>query len=416
MKKVLVFSYFFAPQNIVSSIRVTKFVKFMARDGYESYIYTSDDSSIMINDSLLKDIPDNTHIHRKKYIREIQRSSGKSVPGKIGLINKAKRIIIDIFFSPDKYVWWSLLQVPEIIKTIKKHDIEYVYTTGNPFSLMLAMVIVKKITKVNLIIDFRDPWVGNVVTENHTFVRKLINRLFEKVCVRKADAVISVTSEIIENLKSYSSNKSKFHHIPNGYDPEDFKSVKKNRRDDNVFEFLYTGKYSVNIDNYNPETVIKAFIKFSGNKNDKRYILRFIGNSDKQTSDYLKDLRTDNVIFEPAMAREEVLQNQASADALLHFYYPRTHTDAISMKVFEYAHQQKPIISFNVMEGELFDFMTKNKLGISEVSNNIDKMVKAFQNMVKHHDEYGKSSQLSDYNYEKLTGRLINIMKLLQER
>lgn len=407
--KVLYLAYYYAPQNTVAAFRVLKFTKYMPENNIIPYIFTSE-NGLLINTDLNNDIPPEATVIRKPSKLDSNKTYSLPLNSNKNIKVKIKTLLRDVFFSPDKYLWWFMTSLPNLIKLVRKENIDLILATGGPFSSHVCAYFLKKICKIPIVLDFRDPWKENVVCKKQGFIRQFFNSYWERKCVHNADAIISVTNVIVTELKKYKTN-AEFLEITNGFDPDDFQAIEyKNEMEE--FCFLYTGKFSVNIENYNPYTVIRAFLKFAENIECKNVKLIFIGNTDDKTRKFIDSFNSDCIEYYPPMKKADVIKWQAKANILIHFYYPITHIDAISMKVFEYIGQRKPIISFNVKQGCLYELLDKYKLGKTASSHDVNEMAELFRKAYCKKIAYNKTSlsELEEYNFNNLTKKLAKLL------
>jgi glycosyltransferase involved in cell wall biosynthesis len=416
--KLLYIAFYFAPDNTVSAIRTTKFAKYLPQFGVQPYVFTADRADVQSNPALLAQLPDNVVIHRKK-------CRIKSVPGfysaetKIETgITKLKIALKDILFSPDKYIWWNLSLLPELINTIRREKIDIAMACGDPFSSFVTLIILKKLCGIPMVIDLRDPWKDNVCELKQSAFRRFSSAFWEKRCVEHADGVISVNDVIVDSLRKYQT-AAKFLTLTNGFDLDDFKNIDAPQQAKDEFVFLYTGRYSIFKEDYNPTSVIDAFLNFLAQVPNKNIKLVFIGQTDNETLNYIDQLPGNNVQGLPSLPRDEFLNKQKQAHALIHFFYPQTHDAVFSMKMYEYMLHRKPILSFNVEEGLLHDYLVQHQLGASVDSHNIagmtDAFLKTYQGRITFNDAFDVSN-IERFDFRNLSQHLAEFLKELVTR
>ena len=416
-KKLLYFVVNYAPYNIVTTFRNLKLSKYLAVHNFKQYIFTGDYTK-NINLKLNKDIPENAQIYRKKiYFPEFDSLNAFNV--KKSIFSKLRYILKDLFFSPDKYIWWVIFYLPKMISVIKKENIKIVMIGGCPYSSFVGGYILKKICKILLILDFHDPWKSMPINLRQSFIRRFSDSFWEKKCVKYADLIIVCTDDVAKELQNNYYPTGKIIKIANGFDYDDFKekidnfSPKTNKR----FTFLYTGKYDLKFDDYNPEYLIKAYNDFTNKYNVTDCDLILVGLTDEKTKNFIKSFNNLSIKCYDLIPKDKVLELQSHADVLVHFYYPKTHTDTISLKICEYAICNKPIISFNVKEGALYNFIREKKIGETADTNNIDEMIDLFYKAYKKQIPICENplEQLKDYNLEYISSLLaIEIDDLLK--
>lgn len=407
--KILFLTYYLDAENNVGAIRASKFIKYLQRQGHEVYVFSSEKAKLECKELQIKP-------HKKKGGNKFyQVVDENSMIQKVLL--KIKVLVKDLIYSPDKQVWWNIRMLPTMISTVRNNNIDIAITTGSPFSTFVSLYFLKKICSIPIILDFRDPWKDSITMNKQSFVRKLNVKYWEKVCVKNADGIVVVNDSIAEKINDYKPT-GVVQVITNGFDPEDFDLPEQDSKD-GEFTFLYTGKYSILREDYDPTTVFEAFKQFKqSNPNDS--VLRFIGPTDQETLDFAKDYEHFGIKCEMSKSRKEILQIQCKANIVIQFYYPQTYDDAISMKIYEYAYQKKNILSFNKKSGILFSFLKNNGIGFTASSHNIEEMSLLFS------DSYEKKlyyttidedpSELAELNYRNLTNNLYNLIKKIKKR
>jgi glycosyltransferase involved in cell wall biosynthesis len=127
------------------------------------------------------------------------------------------------FSIPDPYVWWigpAFRAALAVIRTVKP---DVILSTSPPHSVHLVGLALKAWTSLPWVIDLRDPWARNPWQASHDWkLRQSLHRVFERLCVRRADLVILNTPELAEDFeRTYARAwRTRFSVLPNGYDPD----------------------------------------------------------------------------------------------------------------------------------------------------------------------------------------------------
>ncbi|MBW2538879.1 MAG: hypothetical protein JRE27_04675, partial [Deltaproteobacteria bacterium] len=106
----------------------------------------------------------------------------------------------------------------EGLKIIRKRGIEVIVVSVPPMSPMISALLLSRLTKTRLIIDYRDPWTTNPLFSQETFVKKNLSKFVEKLVVKQASDLI-FCSKIMrdEFLDQFSRHtKALSHVITNG--------------------------------------------------------------------------------------------------------------------------------------------------------------------------------------------------------
>ncbi|MEM3432912.1 MAG: glycosyltransferase [Candidatus Methanomethyliaceae archaeon] len=254
--RVLLVAYHFPPIGGSGVQRPTKFVKYLPRFGWHSYIICTDqpfgDGSGGWDETLLADIPQGTSVwriptpqphpvqwlaRRVGWKRRNLQVSGTSptgeavpIPARANLAKRLRRLILAPLYwieqpPVDPALYWSLRIVPFAKRIIEQENIDVILTTVPPFSVLLSGYLLKILTKRPWVADFRDPWTDNTFTYFPTRLRLWLDRHLERFLVSQSDAVISVTEPWLEQLRgkvSATARRKPFVLIPNGWDRDDF--------------------------------------------------------------------------------------------------------------------------------------------------------------------------------------------------
>jgi hypothetical protein len=271
-KKVLLISYHYPPSVEVGGLRCANFSRHLSRFGWTPYVLTLKDEYLdkadpenLNNVGAVKifkagRMPTVSQVY-VRVKRIVQRRSGKSSEsvtrsdGDTGLgkssgrvaetrSQKLRRYILAFLSLPDEQRNWVLPAVIQGIRIIKREKIDCIVTSSPPYSVNLVGWLLKRITGVRWVADYRDPWMtGGSKKLYMTCAASLgIERWLERRVVQKADLVVANTEMLCEAFrKAYGSQMpDRFVCITNGFDGELFSRfgpVEKEK----VFTIIYTG-------------------------------------------------------------------------------------------------------------------------------------------------------------------------------
>ena len=274
IKKILLISYHFPPSPAVGGLRIANFAKYLSLFGWNTYVLTIMDHYLreadrerfkdveMADIFKTKQLPSirGTYLGFKKiYYRVLKRQSvslGESenhyvgpnskIIGKENIYQKLKRYLISFITRPDLETNWILPAMFKAVREIRQKKIGYILTSCPPYSVHIIGLLVKRITGVKWIADFRDPWMTTVPRGLYVTC-SLIDKIeywLERKVIEHADAVLTNTEALCHAFKSLYKKQSvnKFLYIPNGYDPEvfsQFEELKKYKK----FTLTYTGSF-----------------------------------------------------------------------------------------------------------------------------------------------------------------------------
>lgn len=417
MKKILILTFNYVPYNVTGTFRIMRFIKYLPKFGIKPYVVTAEQGDHHINENLILNIPKEAEIYRfKSRIPDTQQYNSKVsfLYDKHGNVLKHNFIKIvkylkDLILSPDIYIVWCILILPKIVKLIYKEKIKILLVTGGPFSLFLLATVLTKMMKIKLIFDYRDPWQTNPSQLQQTVIRRKLNCIFEKYCLKNADLVIGTTTQIIHEVEEIYQGNTLV--IPNGIDKDDYKNVNFSEVEKEKFLIGYTGKFDVTNNTYNPIFFLEIFKKFLDNHKGEKIKLVIIGDINKKTKQYIEQKGlSDSVIFKGLLGFENVIKEEAKCNILLHFYYPAKLKNTISIKLLEYLQLHKPILSLNTRNSAIENLINKVSAGFVVENDDetaiLDKLNDLYKSNLSKYLNDRNDEYLKKYDVEFLTETL----------
>ena len=261
MKKVLIISPYFAPENTIASVRFTKFAKYLSKMGYQVSVICCREMATDKKDRILSD--------DCAGIKEIYQLKPVSISAKLSKVysllqgrnetddkkktqsknadadsqtNKNSSMFDKVtgskVYQYAAEMWWytmEYVQAYSFIRFYKKNSSKLgrfdcvISSYGPSSSHIFASYLRRKHYCRKWIADFRDVIYGTIREENSVIRKK--KKLLAKMCLQ-ADSVTSISDELLTVLESYVQNsysrsiKKKSICIPNGFDMEDSNYIK----------------------------------------------------------------------------------------------------------------------------------------------------------------------------------------------
>jgi hypothetical protein len=210
-KKILIISRYFAPEATVGAKRFSFLSKILENNYTDLHVLTIKEKYIISKDytlssgglahrvSMFPPFPiKNNHIFAKIFNRAW-------ASGYLCLI--------------DPQSGWILPALTRGLKIIRENGINTVIATGPPFSTMVIGMLLKLMTNISLILDYRDPWTNiDLKFYRNVFVKK-INDFLEISAVRQASAIVFCTKMMRDNfVKEFGKyTKATTHVVTNGF-------------------------------------------------------------------------------------------------------------------------------------------------------------------------------------------------------
>jgi hypothetical protein len=325
-KKLLVVSYFFPPASIIGAVRITKFVKYLLRFGWDITVLTV----------------------KEEYYDNYDFESLKDVQG--AKIIRTK-VIKPIKCLRERGLYWLPYLNIELKKLLSKERFDISLWTGNPFYHWILAPKFKREYGLFYVLDFRDEWSLSKVVKKwygtkffklKRFIDVKISEIIEPKIVNQASAIINVTDELTELYKNRYKDlvpENNFYTIYNGFDLEDL--PKKKSKKCYYFKIVYAGRFA----KFRfPFAFFEALNNFINERKLKPEEIKFIwvGEKEKDVIEFLDKINLNEyVVFIEHRPYKEVLELIENADVGLLIV---GHFTEASTKLFDYIALKKTIL------------------------------------------------------------------------
>jgi glycosyltransferase involved in cell wall biosynthesis len=423
MKKVLIITYYWPPGSGPGVQRFLKFSKYLREFGWEPVILTVDNGSYPSTDKTLEqDIPEGLEVYRSQSFEPFRwynllkgKKTKDATVGAIGLQGSSffQRLALYVranFFIPDARVGWNRFAIRKAHLIFKEHQIDAIISTGPPHSSHLIANALKKTHHIPWIADLRDPW--TTVFYNAFFPRtestKKRDKQLEDLVLKNADSISVVSNGMLEEFSDRAKDISL---IYNGFDDEDFKSLKKNNTE--KFTISYVGNFKPN---QNAVVVWECLKELSHKtpqfKSDLKIVLT--GNVDPSIVKSIQEKGLEEQLsLEGFAAHHTAVQRMLDANLLL-FVIPvseRNHL-IITGKLFEYLATGNPILAIGPKGGNASALLTDAKrddmLDYGDKNLIMKQIENAYQNWKKETPADFSHEDLERFTRKGLTEKLAN--------
>jgi hypothetical protein len=294
-----------------------------------------------------------------KIYQKLQNTAGGPTPGagvslKTRLYRIAKKLILSPAFRlldnfvliPDNYIIWSAKNLFMAYRIIKKNRVSHLLVTSPPQSVQILGLILKYLTGVAYVTDFRNSW-----TDNQPYrykIRERLEKWLERKVLKNSRAIINMSPGDVDRLLARLPHipREKLHVITNGYNEKDFAALTPAPDADRTgpLRLVYVGSmYTHSGDStaealrllagqgYGPDAIELTVIGFSDESFDHRVEQYGIGHLVR------------NLGF---MNHDDLLAVYPQFDILylLTGGTPYYHVGALPGKIFEYMRLGKPVL------------------------------------------------------------------------
>ncbi len=376
MKKVLIISYFFPPNNFTASNRAYSFAKHLKKFGYQPIVITRNWEVDIKNSSDLtkpagREVIHNTNKEFETYILPYKgsfRDKFQSIfQSKFAIIRKLLSMFELIFenfglaFLSHSNFYYKAKEL------IEKEKIEYLIISASPFNqFYYGWLLKKEFSTIKWLADYRDEWTSKTLVETKGFFKTFILNLQtkkEKLWLSTADIVVSVSEKTAISISKHISLNN-YAVVENGFFKEDFLDKKKTKTK-NEFLITYTGEiYEKQNFNMFLNAVKLLIVEYEKTITIK---LQFIGlkNQNQQKAYIINQMIgfEQNISFTKRVSRKECIQLELNSDCLLMVAYGDLK-GIPSSKLYQYIGSQKPIFLCPSDNDIIEEYLLKTNQGI----------------------------------------------------
>lgn len=352
--KILFISYFFPPTAGGGVFRPLAMVKYLSRLGWDITLITATTPKHYPTDhELVKQIPENVEIEKVPVVWE--GSIIRRALGKLNIESIPKHLI-----TPDERVFWAEKANTLAAKLLKKGEIDILYTTGPPFSILQCGLMLKRAIDIQWLAEFRDPWtLAPYLSIPNAHHRRIANDT-ESELMRLADAVVMVTPTFTKLMQDkYPASSSKVHCIPNGFDREDFEKIERKADKNESFTIVAAGTV---FGHYNMDKFLTALETLKENEPDiyEKILVRFQGLPDVRLNQRLLEKNMiDRCNSRGFVSHAENIRDLVNADLLiLPLAEVQNSEGHIPSRTYEYLASGTPIMAI-VPDGDLNDLLSE---------------------------------------------------------
>ncbi len=364
MKRLLFVSFDFPPRRTSAVYRHVGLLRYLARLGWQPTALTVRELGTKQwegNDAtLLARLPPQVEIERTHYFSAAawETPAGAAIRNVGGLrvptakasprwFDRYLRSLADLIRSclyfPDQTVGWILPGVARALELHFERRFDVVYTSSPPRSAPVIGLLLKILTGVTWVAEFRDPWYPP-----QRRLRRRFEHWLQSFLLRKADAVVLISQGYAEEIKrKYKIPAERVFVVSNGYDEEDF-AGRSERPAILPSGFIHLSHFGI------------VYPKFSGSffpavaqllRDDpmlkSRLRINIIGYADEEVLRYAQDPALAEVIqLYGFMRHEDAIQAMYESDGLLLFLADAEVSRLSGLgKIYWYLRVGRPILA-----------------------------------------------------------------------
>jgi hypothetical protein len=269
------------------------------------------------------------------------RGQGAKAPG-------ALRALSNWLFPDRHFAWIAPVVWRAMVQSYRVGRPVAVITTYGPASNVLAALIISRLLRVPLVLDFRDLYATLPFAKFPTRIHRRLAHILEAAAVRRASLITAVSDAMLETIAQVHRQdltEEKWLAIPNGFDPAHVQYVRDLRTpsESRPFSLYYTGSAYGGYD-FEPLAGGLSRLVTSESLTPDDFRLVMVGG--QFPSDLLKKFDLGQYVEHlPYCSHEEVFEHLGRADALVvvegQGYWAKY---GFPVKVFDYILSGKPIV------------------------------------------------------------------------
>ncbi|SHM27288.1 glycosyltransferase family protein [Chryseobacterium polytrichastri] len=429
-KKILIITYYWPPAGGPGVQRWLKFAKYLPEFGWKPVIFTPENPSYpLLDESLMKDIPENIEIVKTKIwepyqlAEKLNKSNKKFKAGQFDVgKNQSWKSKLSIwvrgnFFIPDARVFWVKPSVNFLEQYLKENKIDVVVTSGPPHSLhLIGLNLKKKFPDLKWIADFRDPWT-EISYYKHLKLTKSSDkkhRQLENDVFRNANITLATSYTDAENFRKNGANAVC---ITNGFDESDSSQTLKSSNSQ-ILKQKFTLSYIGVLEQLrNPENLWKAIDNLVTTNSDfaENFSLKFVGRIDDKILHSIENSGLKNHILNLGyISHDKAIIEMQSSDMLLITNFPNESSKGIIPgKIFEYLATGKQIISFGPDRADVSKILNETHAGKHfsyQDSETIKDFILEKFELWKNGNLLENTQNIEQFSRKNLTKKLVEIL------
>lgn len=348
-------AYYYPPVEQTGTRRITSFVKYLPQFDYRPVVLTTrtrgslpDDKATMTFrcDDLLGPFKRAYRSVKMRNMPQDQRANTDIFQHQ----SLAHRLMM-AWATPDPQIIWYPLAVWHGLKLIRSLPIQAIFSTSPPESSHLTALMLKRITGLPWVADFRDGWLFEplIPQRKTSTLRRILESPLEHVVMASADRIISVNDIIVGDMQHrFPASAERTTTIYNGYDAAVLETIQHNNRQDKKrFRLVHTGTFSISRFSTTINGLLVALGALQAQQHSIIDVLEIILVG-TLTSDEKEAIEQSSVkacfTLVGRVSYQESIQYQRDADVLLLVIAAKL-LSITGNKIFEYLASGRPILA-----------------------------------------------------------------------
>jgi glycosyltransferase involved in cell wall biosynthesis len=246
-------------------------------------------------------------------------------------------------YLPDGQIGWFPYALRAGKETLEAKQVDVIWSTSFPLTAHLVASRLKLVTNKPWIADFRDIWTDGGDTGCADTLRKRLDRVIQSKLLERADAIVTVSYALADELRKITRGQKRVEVIRNGFDSTDFIGVR--RTEPERWTTTFVGSY---YSFYDPAPFFSALRRLIDrgmvSKDDARLV--FVGQANPEIQRLAMRYEVGDIThFTGLISNREALGYQVNSSILLFVLNGEGASPGhITGKLFEYLGARRPIL------------------------------------------------------------------------
>lgn len=400
---VLVFSWMYPPYLAAGASRLGQLTKYLVRAGLRVSIVTGRPRDLPVG----TDIEAGAEVHYAGHLelnafpqlvlgRDAVLRHGYEF-SRLGRLRSLGRMYKQFVHLPDAQAGW-IVPAARLAGRLERPDV--VFSSSPPASAHVAAALYALQRGIPWVAEYRSPW-----SDSPHFVRwgplRVLERTLERRIGTRASAVTAISRHLAGTLEATLGRR--IEHVPNGYDPEEF------REHVSVEPGLFVHLGSVYAA-YPTELLLEALPAVR-----RAHRVVFLGRNLANLPDKIRARRADGLVEMPGpVRRRDAIQLTRRAEMNIVFLthgfpghpgYTREYTD-VPLKMYEYFAAERPILAIGPERSETGEVLRES--GLATFAENADQVARALERPPRSSIDAAWRAQFA---YDRIADRVIEIFR-----
>lgn len=438
MKKVLIITYSFPPDQNIGARRPWGLAKYLPQFGWQPIVLTPahpcrDFKALCVVET--KDYDPRAWLKKRLWkIYDTSTSNpekGKKRKSSISPVAdplhlRSNPIIafinLKLLKFPIDRIGWYFPGCKAAHQVIRRNHIEAIISTFAPPPAHLIAHHLKGKHQIPWLADFRDLWSQNLYFRKGKLMAAF-DQVLEKHTIKSADAIVSVSQPCEDTLKKLHKHQPA-HVIFNGYDPEDFESLPSMGQSTQSDKLIITYTGSFYRGKLDPKVLFEALRNLSkrGDIDLNHLEIRLFCPVEKWISDEISGYELDSIVrLMGIVPREHALRAQLESTLLLLLgWNVPEDIGTITGKNYEYLNAKRPILAFGHADSAIGGILEHTQAGsytasIPEIEGVLTKYYHEYMNTGTVRFQ-GDPSAIAQYSYKQMAKRFAEVLDALKRR